>query len=138
MIDALLDTSVLASTRLKNAAIPYVHFLIDTSVGFISVSTRSSTTWKDMSFIIKQYANVAEQVKAEFKNIVRAGDEAEIAHHEATIDPKVVRFTRKQSLICQVLIACSDAQTMTGICLIQNGAGKLMADFLLFRSQALP
>ena len=124
--DALRDTNVPASTRLKNAAVPYVQHFMDMSAGFISVSTKSGATWKDLSAMIKQYANIADQVKGEIKNTFRAGDEAETVHHEATVDPtskEAVRFARKQSLICQVLIACSDAQTMTGICLDRIAVG---------------
>ena len=100
--------------------------LIAMSTGFIPLSTRSSTTWTEFSSIIEQYANIANQIQDEIKNIFRAGDEAETVHPEVTVDPTskaAVRFARKQSLICQVLIAGSDAQTVTGIRLSQNGVG---------------
>lgn len=124
--DALRDTSIPASTRLTNAAALYMQHLMDRSAGFISVSTRSFTTWKDLSSVIRQHANIAIQVQDEIKHIFGTGDEAATVHPEATVDPtskEAARFTKKQSLICQVLIACSDAQTMTGICLTRRGAG---------------
>ncbi len=124
--DALRDTSIPASTRLKNAAVLYMQLLTDMSAGCIPVSTRSSTTWTELSSIIKQYANISDQVRYEIKNTFRTGNEAETVLHEATVDStskEAVRFSKKQSLICQVLIAGSDAQTMTGIRLNQSGVG---------------
>lgn len=144
--DALRDTSIPASTRLKNAAVLLTRGLIEPQVengisqsvlhmqqlimmsaGFIPASTLSSTTWTELSSIIKQCANIfIDQVKDEIKNTFRAEGEAETVLHEATVDPtskEAVRFARKQSLICQVLIACSDVQTMTGMCLTRNDVG---------------
>ena len=93
-----------------------------TSVGLTSISTQSSRR-KDLNFIIEHFAGRAKQVQDEIKKYFGADDEAQRVHPEATVVPpskEAVRFAKKQSLIRQVLISCSDAQTMTGICLTRN------------------
>lgn len=72
-----------------------------------------------------QYSNILSNVIDEIGNIFNLND-TEIGIREATVDStskEAVRFARKQSLICQVLMSCSDAQTMTGICLTRNDVG---------------
>ena len=118
----LRDTSLPASTKLTNAAALQAQHLVD----MISVSTRSFAPWKDLSSLTKQYATIANEVRDEIKHVFGTGDEAVPVNPEAKIDPtsqEAVRFARKQVLICQALIACSDAQTMTGIRLTREGAG---------------
>ena len=69
-----------------------------------------------LEYSFKSYHEIANTFDDEIKSGIR----------EATVDPtskEAVRFARKQSLICQVLMSCSDAQTMTGICLTRNDAG---------------
>ena len=82
------------------------------------VSSWPSTPRVELNSIIMQYSNILHQVIHEIRNTFAEGDEIETGLREATVDPpskEAVRFARKQSLICQVLIAGSDAQTMTGI-----------------------
>ena len=148
IIKVLRDTGVPASTRLQNAAVLLIkgligprdendifsvlqveqltNMFINMSVGLTSSISTLPSMRSDLSFMIEQFANRAKQIQDEIKIYFRADDEAQIVHPEATVVPpskEAVRFTRKQGLICQVLIACSDAQTMTGICLTQNDAG---------------
>ena len=66
------------------------------------------------------------QYSNEIRNTFAEGDEVETGPRQATVDPpskEAVRFARKQSLICQVLIAGSDAQTMTGTRITRDGVG---------------
>ena len=122
---ALRDTNMPASVRLRNAAVLYMQHHEEMLSRFIPVSARSSTPWAELNFIFMQYSNILYHVIREIANSFDV-DDVETGLHEVTVDPpskEAVRFARKQSLICQVLIACSDAQTMTGIRLTQKGLG---------------
>ena len=91
------------------------------------VTSWSFTPWAELNSVIMQYSNVLHQGIHEIRNTFAEGDEVETGLREATLDPpskEAVRFARKQSLICQVLLAGSDAQTMTGICLTRNDVGR--------------
>lgn len=124
-IDALRNTNIPASVRLRNAAVLYMQHHVEMPSRVIPVSTWSSTPWAELKFIIMQYSNILYHVIREITNSFEV-DGVGIGLREATVDPnrkKAVRFARKQRLICQVLIACSDAQTMTGIRLTRNGVG---------------
>ena len=140
IIKVLRESGVPASTRLKSAAFLLIKYLIksqDENVIMHSVLQMqqqlmyasfniTSIRQVDLKFMIEYLAGRADQVQDEMKKYFGADDEAQIEHPEATGVPpskEAVRSEKKQNLICQVLISCSDAQTMTGIHLSQIGVG---------------
>lgn len=108
MIKALRDTSIPPSVRLRNAAVLSMQYPLGIRSRFM------------------QYTDALYQIIHEVFNTFAEGDEIETGFREITVDPpskEAVRSARKQSLICQVLIAGSDAQTMTGIRPTRNHVG---------------
>lgn len=99
--------------RLSNAAVYYVPPLVDLPSRSMPVS--SSTPWEESNSDIAYCLNLfIRRIKKAFVE----ANEVETGLREATVHPaskEAARFAKKQSLICQVLIAGSDAQTMTGI-----------------------
>ena len=124
--EAPRDTSLPASVRLRNAALLFVSPHVETTNRFIPVGSWFRTTRAEFNSTMMQYSNEFQLLIHEITNTFAEGDEVGTGLREVTVDPpskEAVRFARKQGLICQVLIASSDAQTMTGICLTRNDVG---------------
>ena len=140
IIKVLRESGVPASTRLQNAAVLLIkdlnksqdendimHSVLQMQQQLMYASFNITSIRRVyLNFMIECLAGRAKHVQDEIKKYFGADDEAQIEHPEATGVPpskEAVRFAKKQNLICQVLIYCSDAQTMTGIHLSRIGVG---------------